>query len=696
MVAGRPHATLGGMEQHPSYPRLFEPLDLGFMTLPNRVLMGSMHTGLEEEKGGMAKMARFYAERAAGEAGLIVTGGISPNFEGVVAWGGSRMSSRRHAKHHMPITEAVHAEGGRIAMQILHAGRYAYTPLCVAPSALQSPISRFKPRALTSRGVERTIRAFVRSALLAREAGYDGVEVMGSEGYLINQFVVADTNRRTDKWGGDFERRCRFPEEILSRIREAVGPDFMIMYRLSMLDLVAGGSNWEEVERLAQIAEGAGANLINTGIGWHEARIPTIATMVPRGGFRFVTKKLMGSVNVPLITTNRFNDPATCEQALAEGCADMVSMARPFLADPHLVKKARLSRPEDINTCIGCNQACLDHVFKQKVASCLVNPRACHEESFSPILRPSLEQSAEERGGLTERQLKGKSIAVVGGGPAGMSAALERARSGADVVLFEALEELGGQFLMAKRIPGKTEFNETIRYFKTQLNHLGVDIRLSTRANTEVLAEFDEVVLATGVKPRPLQLPGSERPEVVSYVDVLQGRVHVGENVAIVGAGGIGFDVADFLTHDSDEAGFMKAWGVDPELADRGGLGDASRERSRRSVVMYQRSPGKMGRGLGKTTGWIHRTTLKQRGVQQLTGVNYERVDDEGFHVTLQDGRAHVQPVDHVVVCAGQESFVPADIQHPNMLVIGGARDARGLDAQQAILDGMLSPSKHD
>lgn len=678
------------MEQHPAYPRLFEPLDLGFMTLPNRVLMGSMHTGLEEEKVGMEKMARFYAERAAGEAGLIVTGGISPNFEGVVAWGGSRMSSRRHAKHHKPITEAVHAEGGRIAMQILHAGRYAYTPLCVAPSALQSPISRFKPRALTSRGVERTIRAFVRSALLAREAGYDGVEVMGSEGYLINQFVVADTNRRTDKWGGDFERRCRFPEEILSRIREAVGPDFMIMYRLSMLDLVAGGSNWKEVKRLAQIAEGAGANLINTGIGWHEARIPTIATMVPRGGFRFVTKKLMGSVNVPLITTNRFNDPATCEQALAEGCADMVSMARPFLADPHLVKKARLSRPEDINTCIGCNQACLDHVFKRKVASCLVNPRACHEGEFGASVRPESLQSWAERGGQSGKQLQGRSVAVVGGGPAGMSAALERARLGATVVLFESQAELGGQFLMAQKIPGKSEFQETIRYFKTQLEHLGVDIRLSTLANSELVAEFDEVVMATGVRPRALHIPGADRPEVVSYVDVLQGRVEVGDRVAIVGAGGIGFDVADYLTHDSDDSGFLSSWGVDPQLSSRGGLAQPQRKSSNRQVVMYQRQVGKMGKGLGKTTGWIHRTTLKQRGVKQMTGVTYSHIDDHGFHVILEDGTPYVHAVDHVVVCAGQLPHRPENLTHANAVFVGGAKDARGLDAQRAILDGMV------
>lgn len=660
------------------------------MTLPNRILMGSMHTGLEEENGGVEKLARFYAERAAGEAGLIVTGGIAPNLSGVVAWGGSRMSSRRHAAHHRPIPQAVHAEGGRIVMQILHAGRYAYTPLCVAPSALKSPISRFKPRALTGRGVERTIRDFVRSAVLAREAGYDGVEVMGSEGYLINEFVAADTNLRTDKWGGDFERRCRFPEEILKRIREAVGPDFLVMYRLSMLDLVAGGSDWNEVERLAQIAEKAGANILNTGIGWHEARIPTIATMVPRGGFRFVTKKLMGKVGVPLVTTNRFNDPATCEEALAEGCADMISMARPFLADPHLVAKARLQRPEDINTCIGCNQACLDHVFKQKVSSCLVNPRACHEGGYATVPRPSEHMTSAERGGQSSSPLKGRRIAVVGGGPAGMSAALERARAGASVVLFEAQAQLGGQFLMAQRIPGKTEFNETIRYFETQLSHLDVDVRLSTPATTEVLSEFDEVVLATGVQPRALSIPGADRPEVVSYVDVLKGRVEVGQRVAIVGAGGIGFDVADFLTHDADEEGFMLSWGVDTTLEERGGLSPSTRTQSRREVVMYQRRPGKMGKGLGKTTGWIHRTTLKQRGVKQMTGVQYDRVDDQGFHVCLPDGQMHVQIVDHVVVCAGQVSFIPDEINHPNVTVVGGARDARGLDAQQAIMDGML------
>lgn len=413
--------------------------------------------------------------------------------------------------------------------------------------------------------------------------------------------------------------------------------------------------------------------------------------MVPRGGFRFVTKKLMGAVNVPLVATNRFNDPATCEEALAEGCADMISMARPFLADPHLVKKARLSRAEDINTCIGCNQACLDHVFKQKVSSCLVNPRACHEGDFSVIPRPEVSQSAQDRGGKGGAQLEGRRIAVVGGGPAGMSAALERARLGAEVVLFERQAELGGQFLLAQRIPGKFEFNETIRYFQTQLSHLGVEVRLDVAATTKKVAEFDEVVVATGVRPRKLDIPGSDRPEVVSYVDVLNGRVEVGARIAVVGAGGIGFDVADFLTHDADDAGFMASWGVDTSLESRGGLAAAHRTSSQREVHMYQRRPGKMGKGLGKTTGWIHRNTLKQRGVKQWSGVSYDRIDDQGFHVTLEDGTSQVQAVDHVVVCAGQMSFVPEDLTHPNLTVIGGAKDAKGLDAQRAILEGMVT-----
>jgi 2,4-dienoyl-CoA reductase (NADPH2) len=653
------------------YPHLLAPLDLGFDVLPNRVLMGSMHTGLEEERGGMARLARFYAERARGGVALMVTGGISPNRAGVVAWGGARMSSSAHARHHRVVTDAVRAEGGRIAMQILHAGRYAYTPFCVAPSALRSPISRFTPRALSSRGVDRTIRDFVVSAQLARYAGYHGVEIMGSEGYLINQFLAAQTNKRTDQWGGDFERRSRFALEIVSRVREAVGDDFILIYRLSMLDLVPGGSDWKEVVQLAKGVEAAGATMINTGIGWHEARIPTIATSVPRGGFKFVTKALMGSVDLPLIATNRFNDPGACEQALAEGCADMVSMARPFLADPEFVAKARAGRASHINTCIGCNQACLDHVFAQKVASCLVNPRACHETVTVP------------------KTLKDVRVAVVGAGPAGMSSALECARAGAKVTLFEASEQFGGQFNLAKKIPGKGEFGETVRYFTAELAKHGVEVRLSTPATTERVAGFDRVVLATGVQPRLWNIPGSDRPEVVTYVDVLSGKVDVGRRVAIVGTGGIGFDVADFLTHDADAGGFHASWGVDKALTERGGLTQPTRTSSRREVTMYQRSEGKVGANLGKTTGWIHRQTLKQRGVKQLSGVTYEKLDAEGLHVTLADGTSHTQAVDHVVVCAGQTPHRPDNLDHPNLVVVGGARDARGLDAQRAILEGL-------
>ena len=660
------------------YPHLLAPLDLGFTTLKNRVLMGSMHTGLEEEKDGFERMASYYAERARGGVGLIVTGGIAPNRAGWVSPFSAKLTTRGEMRKHRLITEAVHDGEGKICMQILHAGRYGYHPLAVAPSALKSPISPFRPWKLSGRGVERTIRAFARAARLAQEAGYDGVEVMGSEGYLINQFIVSKTNKRKDQWGGPYENRIRFPIEIVRRIREAAGPDFIIIYRLSMLDLVDDGSTWEEVEVLARRIEEAGATIINTGIGWHEARVPTIATMVPRGGFSWVTKRLMGKVGIPLITTNRINTPEIAEKILADGHADMVSMARPFLADPDFVKKAMEQRADEINTCIACNQACLDHVFERKTSSCLVNPRACHETKLKYV-------TAKVR----------KKVGVVGAGPAGLAFATVAAERGHEVHLFEADSKIGGQFNMAKRIPGKEEFHETIRYFRRRIEKTGVHLHLNTRADVELLAagNFDEVVVATGVLPRQVQIEGIDHPKVLSYIEVLKGLMPVGERVAIIGAGGIGFDVAEFLSQEGESTSlkveaFMEEWGVDMDYNHRGALTKPDPEPPARQVYLCQRSKGKPGAGLGKTTGWVHRLALRRRNVKMLSEVQYQRIDDQGLHLNVK-GEPLVLEVDNIIICAGQEPL--RDLWEPlrdkgiTVHLIGGADEARELDAKRAI-----------
>ncbi|OKJ44954.1 NADPH-dependent 2,4-dienoyl-CoA reductase [Streptomyces sp. CB01580] len=661
------------------YPNLLSPLDLGFTTLPNRVLMGSMHVGLEEAEGGFERMAAFYAERARGGVGLIVTGGIAPNARGCSAPGGARMTTETEAERHAVVTSAVHAAGGRIAMQILHFGRYAHHPDLVAPSALRAPISPFTPHALTDAEVEETVEDFVRAAELARHAGYDGVEIMGSEGYLINEFVVAATNHRTDRWGGSYENRMRFPVEIVRRVRERVGDDFILIYRLSMLDLVPDGSSSEEVVRLARAIESAGATIINTGIGWHEARIPTIATSVPRGAYTWVTERLRGAVSVPLITSNRVNTPELAEEILASGRADMVSMARPFLADPDFVAKAAAGRPEAINTCIGCNQACLDHVFGGRVTSCLVNPRACHETEL--VLSPT----------RTVRRL-----AVVGAGPAGLACAVTASERGHRVTLFDMADGIGGQLDVARRVPGKQEFDETLRYFRTRLAEEGVELRLGTRATAEVLEGFDEVVLATGVTPRSPAIPGLDHPSVVGYLDVLRDGAPVGNRVAIIGAGGIGFDVAEFLTDPGDGASadpeaFFRRWGVDTALRERGGLRTAERAAPARTVHLVQRRPGKVGAGLGRTTGWIHRTEMRHRGVTMIAGASYDRIDDEGLHLTV-DGERRVLPVDTVVVCAGQEPrrelYEELIAAGRRVRLIGGANVAAELDAKRAIRQG--------
>ncbi|MFE5937387.1 FAD-dependent oxidoreductase [Streptomyces sp. NPDC056470] len=661
------------------YPHLLSPLDLGFTTLPNRVLMGSMHVGLEETENGFERMAAFYAERARGGVGLIVTGGIAPNEAGRPWDGGAKLSTEEEVAEHKLITDAVHAEGGRIAMQILHFGRYAYHPALVAPSAIQAPISPFVPNELTDAEVEQTVEDYARCAELARAAGYDGVEVMGSEGYLINEFIAAATNHRTDRWGGSYENRVRFPLEIVRRIRERVGEDFIVVYRLSMLDLVPGGSTLEEVVALAQEIEAAGATIINTGIGWHEARIPTIATSVPRGAYTWVTKKLMGSVSIPLVTSNRINTPEVAEQILAEGRADIVSMARPFLADPDFVAKAAADRADTINTCIGCNQACLDHTFSLKITSCLVNPRACHETEL--VLSPTR---------LAKR------IAVVGAGPAGLAFSVSAAERGHSVTLFDAASEIGGQLNIAKRVPGKEEFDETLRYFRTQLVERGVEVRLNTPVAADDLDGYDEVVVATGVTPRTPEIEGVDHPSVVSYLDVLRDGAPVGERVAIVGAGGIGFDVAEFLTDGGEGASqdaetYFRQWGVDTSYETRGGLRAPERPRPPRQVHLLQRKTTKVGAGLGKTTGWIHRAEMKHRGVTMVAGATYERIDDDGLHITV-DGEPQTVPVDTVVLCTGQE---PRRGLYEELIaagrtahLIGGADVAAELDAKRAIDQG--------
>jgi len=662
-----------------AYPHLFAPLDLGFTQLRNRVLMGSMHTGLEDRARDFPRLAAYFAERAAGGVGLIVTGGFAPNVVGWLKPFGGKLSWPWEVRPHRQVTRAVHDNGSRICLQLLHAGRYAYHPLSVAPSRLKAPINPFTPRALSARGVDRHIADYARSARLAREAGYDGVEVMGSEGYLINEFIAPRTNQRNDRWGGDAAQRMRFAVEIVRRIREACGPDFIIIYRLSLVDLVPDGSNWAEIVQQAQAIEAAGATLINSGIGWHEARIPTIATSVPRGAFAGVTAKLKPHVRVPVIATNRINMPDVAERILAAGGADMVSLARPLLADPQWANKSRAGRPEAINTCIACNQACLDHVFENKTASCLVNPRAVHETEL--VYRPT---TAPRR------------IAVVGAGPAGLACATVAAERGHAVTLFDAGSEIGGQFNVAKRIPGKEEFHETLRYFRHKLDETGVDVKLDTVADVAALANFDEVVIATGITPRRVDFPGADHPKVVTYLDVLLGRVRVGEQVAIIGAGGIGFDVGEFLVHEGpssalDPARWMAEWGVDPSFEGRGALARPAPEPPARKVWLLQRSPGKPGARLGKTTGWIHRATLKAKGVSMLGGVEYLGVDDSGLRIRVE-GEEQLLPVSHVVVCAGQEPRrdLHAALQAAGVTaqLIGGADVAAELDAKRAINQG--------
>lgn len=664
-----------------AYPKLLEPLDLGFTTLKNRVLMGSMHTMLEDIDGGIPRLAAFYAERARGQVGLIVTGGVAPSKQGLALPVGHPLDNLEEAEKHKEVTKAVHDEGGKICMQILHVGRYGYTPENVSASNTKAPISPFPARELTGEEVEQTIEDYVHCAKMAQYANYDGVEVMGSEGYLINQFIAKKTNLRTDEWGGAYENRIKFPLEIIRRTREAVGENFIIIYRLSMLDLVEGGSTWEEVVQLAKAIEAAGATIINTGIGWHESRVPTIGTVVPKAGFAWVTKKMMGEVNIPLITTNRINMPDVAEKVLAEGNADMVSMARPFLADPELVLKSIEGRPEEINTCIACNQACLDHTFTMQVSSCIVNPRACHETIL--VHQPTT---------------KCKKIAVIGAGPAGLEAATVAAKRGHQVVLFEEKHEIGGQFNMAKVIPGKEEYGQTIRYYHNMLKKYEVDVRLNTRAEeADLIAQnYDEIILATGVTPRILEIEGINHPKVLDYVDVLYKNKSVGDKVAIVGAGGIGFDMAEYLAHDMSHESvslntenYMKEWGVDMSYSKGGALAEAPQPlASPREIYLLKRSKGKHGKNLGKTTGWIHRSSLAMKEVKMLADVSYEKIDDQGLHIKVGEEQ-QILDVDHVIICAGQVSLKELETgltaAGQNVHLIGGANIAAQLDAKMAI-----------
>jgi len=658
------------------YPHLLAPLDLGYTTLKNRVLMGSMHLGLEERPDGHERLAAFYAARARGGVGLIVTGGIAPNREGSIAPGASALETEAQTQAHRIVTDAVHAAGGKIAMQILHTGRYAMHPDCVSASALKAPIAPFPPRALDAAGIERTVADYVRCAQLAQQAGYDGVEIMGSEGYLINQFIAPRTNQRTDDWGGSFENRIRFGVDIVRRTREAVGKEFIIVFRLSMIDLVEDGSTADEVVALAQAIEAAGADIINSGIGWHEARIPTIATMVPRGAFAWVTRRVKAAVRIPLIATNRINDPALAEAILAEGGADMVSMARPFLADAEFVNKAAAGRETEINTCIACNQACLDHIFAGKVSSCLVNPYACNETRMQPAVAAVP-----------------KKFAVVGAGPAGLSCATTLAERGHAVTLFDEHDSIGGQFNLARRIPGKEEFGETLRYFSARIAKTGVEVRLGRRATAAALAGFDHVVLATGIVPRRPAIPGIDHPKVAAYVDVIEGRVKAGRRVAVVGAGGIGFDVAELLTHGSAStiADYQAEWGIDPAFRARGGLAPPVAPATPRQVWLLQRKTSKVGDGLAKTTGWARRALLQKRGVQMLAGVEYLKIDDAGLHLRLGDAE-QVLDVDTVVICAGQDPRreLQAGLEAAGIActLIGGADVAAELDAKRAIEQG--------